>query len=197
MPGIIDTYTPAEQVCSARCTLTVPRYDETGAKVEIEIPLLLDLPVFFPSGGGFSMTFPLVEGDEVLVVFASRCIDRWWKYGSVQPQNEFRMHDLSDGFAFAGFRSQPRVLDPVPSTTSMQLRSDDGATKLDVADGVITVTAGDVKLGNGGTLRKLITDSFITLFNAHTHTSAASGSPTSAPIVQATAAEATTIVRAE
>ncbi|WP_457849452.1 hypothetical protein, partial [Staphylococcus aureus] len=45
-----------------------------------------------------------------------------------------RMHDLSDGFAILGFRSQPRALSNI-STTSAQLRSDDGATFIDLNPG--------------------------------------------------------------
>ncbi|MGC8050122.1 Gp138 family membrane-puncturing spike protein, partial [Salmonella enterica] len=78
-----------------------------------------------------SMTFPVAQGDECLVVFASRCIDSWWQSGGIQEQAELRMHDLSDGFAILGFRSQPRALSNI-STTSAQLRSDDGATFIDL-----------------------------------------------------------------
>ena len=65
------------------------------------------MPVVFPGGGGFALTFPVAAGDECLVVFASRCIDAWWQSGGVGEPMEPRMHDLSDGFALIGVRSQP------------------------------------------------------------------------------------------
>ncbi len=87
------------------------------------------------------MTFPIAEGDEVLVVFTSRCFDAWWQLGTPpRQQAEFRMHDLSDGFAIPGPRSQPRVLTNI-STTGVQLRDDEGETYVDITDGTITLVA--------------------------------------------------------
>src|SRR5438477_2807552 len=82
--------------------------DET--ETAVQLPLLLDCPILFPNGGGFALTFPITVGDEVLIFLASRCIDNWWLQGGVQEQAEFRMHDLSDGFAFVGPKSLPRAV---------------------------------------------------------------------------------------
>jgi len=98
-----------------------------GTLEDLPIPPLGDVPVVYPGGGGATLTFPIEPGDECLVVFASRCIDMWWKYGKVAPPAEGRMHSLSDGFALVGVRSQPNVLANI-STTATQLRSNDGST---------------------------------------------------------------------
>jgi len=95
----------------------------------VALPLLLDCPVVFPRGGGCTLTFPVAEDDECLVVFASRCIDAWWSAGGVQVQSEFRMHDLSDGFAIPGPYSQATKISNI-STTAAQLRSNDGEAYL-------------------------------------------------------------------
>ena len=86
----------------------------------------------FPSGGGFTLTFPLAVGDEVYVALAERCIDGWWQSGGVQPQAEFRMHDLSDGFCFPKVWSQAKKITS-PSITTAQLRSDDGVLYVELA----------------------------------------------------------------
>lgn len=95
-----------------------------------EIPVLEDVPLHYPSGGGATMTFPVKEGDEGLVIFSSRSIDAWWQQGGVQNQTQSRMHDLSDGFFIPGFRSQPKKLSGVSKTT-FQLRTDDGSSYFD------------------------------------------------------------------
>ena len=80
-----------------------------------------------------------VPGDECLVVFADRCINSWWYQGGVQPPEEIRFHDLSDGFAFVGFRSLPRsfTVAPQPRLTSL-----DGETYIEMSGGgVITMSA--------------------------------------------------------
>src|SRR5260363_73502 len=64
----------------------VRRLDRETATVRteaVELPLLGDVPVFFPRGGGCTLTFPVQKGDECVVVFASRCIDGWWQSGGV------------------------------------------------------------------------------------------------------------------
>lgn len=134
MPCIIESFDPDAQTCSAQPTIKMLVRQLGGTIASVQLPLLLDCPVQFPGAGGCSMTFPVAQGDECLVVFASRCIDSWWQSGGIQEQAELRMHDLSDGFAILGFRSQPRALANI-STTSAQLRSDDGATFIDLNPG--------------------------------------------------------------
>ncbi|WP_186151910.1 Gp138 family membrane-puncturing spike protein [Burkholderia gladioli] len=140
LPGIIESYNPAAQTVVIQGGLKVPVRADDGTVTTVELPPLVDCPVQFPSGGNSTLTFPVARGDECLVVFASRCIDAWWQSGGVQELADTRMHSLSDGFALLGFRSQPRVLANV-STTSAQLRSDDGATFIE-----LNPTAGTLKL---------------------------------------------------
>lgn len=63
----------------------------------------------------------------------------------------------------------------------------------------VTIQAPSIILKNAGSaLKKLCTDLFMTLYNGHTHTSAAAGSQTSSPTQQATLGTHTTnIVQAE
>lgn len=140
LPGIIESYNPDAQTVAIQPGIKATLRAEDGALSTVTLPLLVDCPVQFPSGGNSTLTFPVRRGDECLVVFADGAIDAWWQSGGVGEKVSVRMHDLSDGFALLGFRSQPRVLANV-STTSAQLRSDDGATFID-----LNPTAGTLKL---------------------------------------------------
>lgn len=131
MPGEIESFDPLEMTASVQITIQAQVQAPDGTFSWDTLPLLIHCPVQFPAGGGFTLTFPVAPGDECLVVFASRCIDAWWQSGGVQPQAELRMHDLSDGFVLLGFRSQPHVIANI-GADSTQLRSDDGATLLEV-----------------------------------------------------------------
>jgi hypothetical protein len=97
---------------------------------------------------GYSLTFPIKKDDEGIVVFASRCIDSWHEKGKktqgtnqnqnqektkgtppaqtdiAQPLMHTRMHNLSDAMFIPGVRSKPRKINPKPSTTTAQLRTD-------------------------------------------------------------------------
>lgn len=123
-------------------THTDPR---TGKRTYVNMPTLGDkVPVHFPSGGGFTLTHPIKKGDEGIVVFAARSIDNWWQQGGIQPPAEQRMHHLSDAMFIPGVRSVPRKLSPAASTSSTQLRADDGKSYFELApDGVLNLVAPD------------------------------------------------------
>lgn len=131
LPGIVVSFDSEALTCQVQPTIKAQVQQPDGSVVTEPLPLLVDCPVQFPAGGNCTLTFPVAPGDECLVVFASRCIDAWWQSGGVQEQAELRMHDLSDGFVLLGFRSRPRALAGV-SGGSTQLRSDDGATYIDL-----------------------------------------------------------------
>lgn len=131
MPGEIISFDDGPMTCSVQVTLKIPVRAADGSVRSMAIPPLVDCPVQFPAGGQGTLTFPVSAGDECLVVFASRCIDGWWQSGGLQELAERRMHDLSDGFVLLGTRSRPRAL-PGFSRSSVQLRSDDGATYIDL-----------------------------------------------------------------
>lgn len=131
LPGIIQSFDPATQTCTVLPTIQARVQNPDGSFEWVEIPILTECPVFFPGGGGLTLTFPLQVGDECLIVFSSRCIDAWWQSGGVQVQAELRMHDLSDGMVFPGFNSVPRVPGGI-STTKAQIRNTSGTVKIEV-----------------------------------------------------------------
>lgn len=132
LPAFIVSFDPTKMTCEVQPTLQATLIDFNGNSKKVTMPKLVDCPVVFPSGGGFTLTFPLAAGDECLMIFASRCIDAWWQSGGVQVQAEFRMHDLSDGFVIPGPHSLPNVT-PNVSTTNVQLRNKAGNSFVSIA----------------------------------------------------------------
>lgn len=128
---------------SIQGTLTAP----DGSTQNVNLPVLVDVPIVWPRAGGFALTFPIAAGDEVLVVFASRCIDSWWQSGGIGAPAEARMHDLSDGFAILAPTSQPKKFANV-SSANVQLRDTAGTTYVEITPGgkarVVGATAIDV-----------------------------------------------------
>lgn len=71
----------------------------------VSVPVIPNVPIVWPGAGGFRLTFPIVAGDVVLLVFADRSLDLWLsKGGEVDPQDP-RRHALSDAIAIPGLRS--------------------------------------------------------------------------------------------
>jgi hypothetical protein len=176
-PAIIQSFDPVFGTCTALLSIAAQIRDKDGKITQVAIPLLRDVPVIFPSAGGFCLTFPIKVGDEVLIVFGQRCIDGWWQQGGIQAQAELRMHDLSDGFAIPGPWSKPKVPSGI-STTAVQLRTNDGTAKIELtADGKVNIIApGGVHVtGTLGASGEITANSTHTV-SAHTHSDPQGGS---------------------
>jgi len=150
MPAIIQSVSlgpDGRQTATVQPAIQAKVTQPDGKMVDVSLPPIADVLLIFPGGGGFTLTFPVGPGDEALVIFARNCIDGWFESGQVSPQAELRMHSLSDGFALVGTRSIPRLLGNI-STSSVQLRSDDGSTYVELAGGqmVNVVAPGGINL---------------------------------------------------
>lgn len=141
MPAIVTKVDLTEMTVECQPAIKGVITNEDQSETYVNLPVLVDCPICFPSAGGFTLTLPIAVGDEVLVIIASRCIDAWWQSGGVQLPIELRMHDLSDGFAIPGPRSLPRKVSSI-SPTNAQLRNDAGTTFLEITPtGRINMTA--------------------------------------------------------
>lgn len=141
LPGIIQSFDPETVTCVVQPAVKGYESDDAGKKSSLSLPLLVDIPVIFPRGGGVTLTFPVKAGDECLLVFADRCIDFWWQNGGIQEPVDGRMHDLSDAFAIVGPQSQAQKISGI-STRAAQLRTDDGAAfiELDPGSHAVSIT---------------------------------------------------------
>lgn len=143
-PGIIQSVDYGKQTCTVQ--LSVREQMNNNGNVEwIEIPILLDVPFFIYSGGGYCLTLPIAPGDECLVIFGDNCIDAWWQNGGIQNQPDYRRHDLSDGFAVVGFRSQPERVSGY-SGRSAQLRNRSGSAFVEIQGDTINIRAGAINI---------------------------------------------------
>lgn len=133
LPAYVLSVDFEEMTVSVQPTIQGIIYKEDGTKEYVNLPPLIHVPICFPKAGGFILTMPIKENDEVLVVFSSRCIDAWWQSGGIQKPMEIRMHDLSDGFAIPGPCSVPNVI-PNISSTGAQLRNKAGTTYVEISD---------------------------------------------------------------
>lgn len=178
MPAVVKSFNPAKMTAEVQPTIQARITDIAGTPRWVTMPMLVDCPVVFPSGGGFALTFPIKDGDECLVVFASRCIDAWWQSGGVQAQADLRMHDLSDGFVIPGPRSVPRALSSV-STTDVVLRNDAGTARVSLKPGGdvdittpanVTITAAQVTITGNVVISGTLQAGGKNVGGTHTHT---------------------------
>lgn len=101
MPAVIETYDPVTQKASLQPL--VQRTFEDGTVQRW--PVVNNVPIQFPRGGGFAMTFPIKPGDKALLVFSDRSLDEWLSSGAEIEPKDPRKHDESDAFAIPGIHS--------------------------------------------------------------------------------------------
>lgn len=190
LPGIVTAVNLAKMTVSVQPAIQGVVGLEDGTTQFVNLPLLVDVPIVFPSAGGFTLTLPIAVNDECLVIFSSRCIDAWWQSSGVQKPMEARMHDMSDGFCIPGPRSQPKVLTGI-SATGAQLRNEAGTTYLEIsANGKIKLVSpseiditGNLKVTGTITATVDVVAGMIPIsLVTHTHTSASPGNPTGPPL---------------
>lgn len=147
LPGVVTAVDLSKQTVSVQPSVQGSISAPDGSSQSVNLPMLVDVPVVWPRAGGFAVTFPIKAGDEVLVVFASRCIDSWWQSGGVGAQAESRMHDLSDGFAILAPTSQAKKLNNVQSD-GVEMRNEARDTYIKLTDGTIYIKGNIVHEGN-------------------------------------------------
>lgn len=182
LPGIVKSVDFTQMTCEVQPAIQAVVVDQNGNPSAVNLPLLIHCPIVFPSGGGFTVSFPIAAGDEVLVVFASRCIDAWWYSGGIQQAMEARMHDLSDGFVIPGPRSLPNVPGSV-SASNLQIRNQAGTQVISLnADGKLTLKNAAQNLAT--VLQSLMTnlENLTVQIAALTVVCATPGSPSSPPV---------------
>lgn len=190
MPGIVEAVDFSTMTCTVQPAIQGIITDQNGKDTFVNLPLLVMVPIVFPSAGGFTITMPLKINDEVLVVFSSRCIDSWWQSGGIQVPAEQRMHDLSDGFCIPGPKSVPHKISNI-SSTALQIRNNAGTSYVEIsATGQInlvsttkvTMTAPEVDL----TGNLIVTGDVVALgvsLTTHIHSGVTTGPGDSGPPV--------------
>lgn len=111
------------------------------------IGVLPNIPVGYPGGGGFALTFPVAKGDHVFVSFAERSIDEWLNKGGdeIEPR-DLRRFSLSDGVAVAMLES-PGGTSPVdPSNLVLGQTSANGMKITIYASGKVTIGTSTAEL---------------------------------------------------
>ena len=152
MPGNIVSFDPKTMTATVRPAIQamVRQRDRTRKPQDIEA--IRDVPVHFPAGGGYTLTFSVKSGDECLIVFNERSIDNWHQHGGQQQPSDLRMHDINDAVVHVGLRSQPNVI-PNVHAENVQMRSDDGQryVEIDNTRNTIKTVCGQVTSTHDGT----------------------------------------------
>lgn len=100
LPGIVTAYANGR----ADVRLVVKRLVPTPDADDLaeDFPVLPSVPVLSIGGGTFRLTFPLLVGDEVLVLFMERDISEFLRTGETTAPPDQRLHHLAHAIAIPG-----------------------------------------------------------------------------------------------
>jgi len=139
--GTVKSFNPTNQTITATINYKKSYFvKKEGLKYDVEwksYPILMDVPVVCMGGGGWSLTFPIAEGDECLILFNDRALDTWWSSGQVTQLPSSRLHSFSDGIAIVGVRSVPNALPNYDMTRAVL--SSNGGAMVGVGDELIKI----------------------------------------------------------
>ena len=167
IPGVIQQYDPKTNTASIQPAIREEIVNEDNTVQYMNLPILVNVPIIFPSCSIGSIKMLLKQGDECLVLFSDLSIDNFWKYANVQNPIEVRRHDLSDGIAIPCVLSQPNTKQF--NGTGIEITS--GDSKIEIGKDEITFT------NNYGS----VTLTQIIRIMNHIHTAPAMGGKTSGP----------------
>lgn len=201
LPGRVESYDPARQVVDVQPLLRRPVVASDGTELDAEaIPILMDVPVAFPRGGGGFQSWPLAAGDLVHLVFVERSMDTWQQgNGELTTPLDFRHHSLSDAVAYPGL--YPRGLALSDAHAENMVWGFDGGAQVHVRpDGEVHLASNEP--ADYVALAQLVKDeisalrdtvnSLVTAYNAHIHvTTATVGASPTPGIISATTSTAT------
>lgn len=99
LPGIVVSYNSSENKASIQ-----PALNKNYQSGQMPMPIIENVPLVFPSTANFSITYPISEGDYVLLLFSERSIDLWKSVGGQVTPDDNRKFHLSDAIAIPGLQ---------------------------------------------------------------------------------------------
>lgn len=114
VPANVVSYNPVLQTAAVQPAARV----RNSAGELVLLPQVADAPVWFPQGGGWSITWPLAALDPVLLLVADRHLDRFRVTGTAYDPDAIRLHDLTDAIVLPGAGPAP---DPATGISAVDL----------------------------------------------------------------------------
>ncbi len=97
MPARVVNYDASRRIA----TVQILQPELTTDGKEIGQPVIAEVPVFMPIGGGSAITHPIRAGDTGIVMFADQDIGGWVRDGDTNKPDSGRRHSLTDGMFVA------------------------------------------------------------------------------------------------
>jgi len=148
MPARIVSYNAGTR----RAQVQILQPDRTEDGQQIPQPIVTEVPVFMPIGGGASITTPIGAGDTGIVMFADQDIGGWVADGDTSGTDSGRRHSLNDAMFMPGDgRSAADASNVIITFGGATIKiTPGGDVDIDAPGNVSISSAGDVTISAGG-----------------------------------------------
>lgn len=145
--GKVRAFSAARQTCEVELQIqrVLPAADEDDDDTTEDYPILPEVPIVYPSGGGFAISWPLSVGDFVWIAFAESDLGQWRATGEKSNPSVQTRHGLSGAVAYPGIhhRGNPNAN---ATANSLRIEKDGGP--------VLEIVGSEIRVGGSGALAK-------------------------------------------
>lgn len=145
LPAIVDTVNYENQTLTAKPVTIMKFTDNNGVVSDFQMPLIMDVPFQCYKGGGYFVTVPVKEGDEVLIIFTDVDFSAWFQNGGFQYAEHSFQHSYSNAMAVVGFSSEVNAISNYNSQ-AVEIRNLDASEKISLSAGNITLKSATITL---------------------------------------------------
>lgn len=116
LPGRVEKYDAATQTADVLPMVVRSVPARAGGYDTEELPVIPNVPLAWPRGGGCALHFPIEKGDFVLLVFSEAATSQWRESGDLSEPGDLRRHHLSYPFAIPGIAPNAGKLADAPAS---------------------------------------------------------------------------------
>ena len=194
IPAIIDEFDVSTQRVSATPAIKAKCTNLDGEVYYIDYPKITNIPISIQKGAGLSITYPFTKGNLCTLIFSQRSIDNLLLDGTkiAEPfigdnpyTSTLRCMDMTDALCFPGILTNNTKKSNY-NNSAIEIRSDDGTTKISVSQNDLTLVQGGASITlNGGNVEIIGTTVKINGhdFDTHVHSGVTSGGSNTGVVV--------------
>ena len=187
LPAKVTAFYPADRTCDVKIMLKRGLRNDDGSIELQEYPPLLRVPVRYTQGAGFSIRFPLKEGNKVYLTFSDRAIDNYMEADSDEPVDPelTRWHDMNDAVAVPAPFQRKTDTSPEIRDDALVIGNDANTVEIELNGDTVKIR-GKIELhaegdadANSARFDELKSelDSMRNTYNGHTHMVSTVGGP--------------------
>jgi hypothetical protein len=102
LPGRVETYDAVTRTADISPVVRRPITTTEDDTIHEDLPVIPNVPILFPCGGGASITWPLLKGDHVQLLIQTLSPAQWRESGETSDPGDLRLHSLGNAYAIPG-----------------------------------------------------------------------------------------------